>query len=221
MDQAHGLVPRWGTTLDWAITISVILCVLILVGIILSRLIFRNRQAEGYVLWIHLLTLGIMPLGLLVVGNFAVLEYAKEERNCGGCHRVLGAYVKDMRNPSSDSLASLHFQHRFASGTSCYSCHTNYGVHGSVSGKVAGLGHAIRYMTGRYQFPLKIASPYSNRLCLQCHYGAKRFMTRAEHLDAPGKVSPSLTNDTTSCLDCHKPSHRVAREASASRRSEG
>ena len=218
IDPVHGVVPRWGTTLDWAITITIVLCVLILAGILLSRILFRGRQTEGIALWFHLLTLGVMPLFLLVIGNFAVLEYAKEERNCSGCHRVLKTYEMDMKNPASDSLAALHFQHRFAPGTSCYSCHTNYGVHGSVAGKIAGLGHALRYLTGQYQLPLKIAGPYPNALCLQCHQGAKRFMAREEHLDGPGRTSASLFGDKARCLDCHKPAHRVGREARASRR---
>lgn len=218
IDPVQGVVPRWGTTLDWSITMTLVLCVLILAGILLSRVLFRGRQTEGHALWVHLLTLGIMPLFLLVVGNFAVLEYAKEERNCSGCHRVLKAYVEDMQNPKSDSLAALHFQHRFAPGTSCYSCHTNYGVHGSVAGKLAGLGHALRYLAGQYQFPLKIAAPYSNTLCLKCHNGAKRFMARDEHLEAAGRISPALVNDQARCLDCHEVAHRVGREAEAARR---
>ena len=77
-----------------------------------------------------------MPLVLLVVGNFAVLEYAKEERSCGGCHRVLEVYVKDMRNLSRDSLASLHFQHRFAPSISCYSCTRTTAFMGQCPGKL-------------------------------------------------------------------------------------
>lgn len=218
IDPVQGVLPRWGTTLDWAITMTIVLCVLILVGILLSRVLFQGRQTDGDVLWFHFLTLGVMPLFLLVVGNFAVLEYAKEERNCSGCHLALKAYVEDMQNTKSDSLAALHFQHRFAPATSCYSCHTNYGVHGSASAKIAGLGHALKYVSGRYQFPLRISSPYSNIFCLKCHHGAKRFMARDEHLDGPGKISASLVDDKTRCLDCHRVAHRVEREAQASRR---
>src|SRR5512139_2750189 len=100
IDPVLGVIPRWGTTLDWAITVSSVLCILILVGIVLSRVLFRGRRSDGHVLWFHLLTLGVMPLFLLVIGNFAVLEYSKEERNCSGCHLVLKAYVEDMRNPT-------------------------------------------------------------------------------------------------------------------------
>jgi len=218
IDPVQGVIPRWGTTLDWAITVTLVLCVLILVGILLSRVLFRGPQTDGHVLWFHFLTLGVMPLFLLVIGNFAVLEYSKEDRNCKGCHLVLKAYVEDMQNSTSDSLAALHFQHHFAPGTSCYSCHTNYGVHGSVSGKLAGLSHALRYLTGRYQFPLKTSSPYSNTLCFKCHYGAKRFMARNEHLEGLDKISTSLVNDKVLCIDCHNCAHRIEREAKVSRR---
>ena len=218
IDPVHGIVPRWGTTLDWAIIITTAICALILAGIILSWIFFRGRQTDGNALWLHLLSLGVLPLFLLPIGNFAVLEYAKEESNCSGCHSVLHPYVDDMRNPASESLAALHFQNRFAPGTSCYSCHTNYGVHGSVQGKIAGLGHAYRYLTRQYQLPLKIAAPFSNALCLQCHHGAKRFVARGEHLEGPGKVSADLINGKTRCVDCHRPAHRVGKEAKISSR---
>ncbi len=209
IDPVHGVVLRWGTTLDWAMTITTITCVLILAGILLSLILFRGRQTEGNALWLHLLALGILPMFLLPIGNFAVLEYAKEERNCNSCHAVLQAYVDDMRNPKSESLAALHFQHRFSPETSCYSCHTNYGVHGSVEGKIAGLGHAFRYLTHQYQLPLKIAKPFPNTLCLKCHYGAKRFMAYKEHLDGPNKVSNDLIDGKTRCTECHQPAHLV------------
>ena len=217
IDPFGGVVLRWGTTLDWAITITLVICVLILVGIVFSRIVFRGRQTEGNALWLHLLALGILPMFLLPVGNFTVLEYAKEERNCNACHVVLQAYVDDMRNPKSESLAALHFQHRFSPETSCYSCHTNYGIHGSVEGKIAGLGHALRYLTHQYQLPLKISKPFSNTLCLKCHHGAKRFMARNEHLDGPGKVLVDLIDGRTRCMDCHKPAHQVRRETATAK----
>ncbi|HSB06868.1 MAG TPA: hypothetical protein VLK23_16960 [Thermodesulfobacteriota bacterium] len=218
IDPVHGVVLRWGTTLDWAMTITAITCVFILAGIILSLILFRGRQTEGNALWLHLLALGILPMVLLPIGNFTVLEYAKEERNCNSCHLVLQTYVDDMRNPASESLAALHFQHRFSPETSCYSCHTNYGVHGSVEGKIAGLGHALRYLTHQYQLPLKISTPFPNTLCLKCHHGAKRFMARNEHLDGPGKVSADLINGTRRCTDCHKPAHQVGRQTATTKR---
>jgi cytochrome c nitrite reductase small subunit len=218
IDQVHGVVLRWGTTLDWAIAITAVTCLLILAGIFLSLILFRGRQTEGNALWLHLLVLGILPMFLLPIGNFTMLEYAKEESNCNGCHLVLQPYVDDMRNPMSGSLAALHFQDRFSPGTSCYSCHTNYGVHGSLEGKMAGLGHALRYLVHKYELPLKIAKPFSNSLCLKCHHGAKRFMAQDTHLEGPNRVSTDLIGDKVLCVDCHKPAHRVRRETTTSRR---
>jgi len=218
IDPFGGVVLRWGTTLDWAITITLVICVLILVGIVFSRIVFRGRQTEGNALWLHLLVLGILPMFLWPIGNFTALEYAKEERNCSGCHRVLQPYVDDMRNHASTSLAALHHQNRFAPDTACYSCHTNYGVHGSVEGKVAGLGHAFRYLTNQYRMPLKISKPFPNTMCLKCHHGAKRFMTQSEHLDGQEKVSFELISGKTQCIGCHEPAHRIAHETSTTRR---
>ncbi len=130
---------RWGTTLEWAMTLTVAVSVAILVIIVASRVVFRGRLTEGAALWLHLVGLGVLPLGLMVVGNFATLEYAKEERFCAACHLTMQPYVADMTNPRSHSLAALHYQDRFASGTECYACHADYGLHGTVEAKLTGI----------------------------------------------------------------------------------
>jgi len=110
---------RWGSALDWSIVLTVALCILILALIVASRILFRRRQTDGTVLWLHLLALGIFPLFLLAFGNFAVLEYATQEQFCATCHRTMQVYVNDMLAVRSTSLAARHFQDRFSPGTSC------------------------------------------------------------------------------------------------------
>jgi nitrate/TMAO reductase-like tetraheme cytochrome c subunit len=180
--------------------------VLILAGIAVSLIRYRGRQAEGNALWVHLLALGVLPLFLLAVGNFAVLEYAKEERFCGKCHRTMKPYSDDMQNPKSQSLAAAHFQNRFAPSTGCYSCHANYGVHGTFAAKLTGLRHVYKYATATYHLPIKLPTPFENTLCLKCHNGAKRFMAQDLHLEN-GRVSAGLRTGQIECIQCHSPAH--------------
>src|SRR5262245_46933055 len=128
-----GEVVRWGSALDWAIALTLGISALIVLGIVVSLFVFRGRQTEGSALWVHLLTLGVLPFGLLAFGNFATLEYATEVQFCGSCHLTMKPYIDDLYNKKSESLAAKHAQNRFAPGTECYSCHANYGLHGTLA----------------------------------------------------------------------------------------
>lgn len=209
--------PRWGTALDWAFALTILLSALILVCILASRIVFRGSQTEGNALWLHLCALGIFPLGLLAIGNFAVFEYAREVRFCGSCHLTMKVYIDDLHDPKRQSLAALHFQHRATPGTECYSCHADYGIHGEFQAKLNGLRDVYRYVTGTYHLPIRLSAPFKNALCLRCHEGAKRFMAQEWHLE-DGKVSPELRREETSCVECHSPAHDLGKRQQAGER---
>ncbi len=198
---------RWGSTLDWAIALTIGLSALILIGILVSLVVYRDRQTEGNALWLHLLSLGIFPLLLLAVGNFSVLEYAKEERFCGTCHLAMKPYVDDLHDAKSRSLAARHFQHRFARGTECYSCHADYGVHGTFEAKLRGFQDVYKYVTRTYDLPLKMRAPYENGLCLKCHSEAKRYVAAFEGIHL--KLSGPLRTGALRCVGCHKLAHDI------------
>ncbi|MGH7353335.1 MAG: NapC/NirT family cytochrome c [Candidatus Rokuibacteriota bacterium] len=201
---------RWGTALDWAIALSVVVSAAILVLIIASRVLYRGQQAEGTALWFHGIALAVLPLFLLATGQFATLEYATEVRFCGTCHLTMKPYIDDLHNAKSESLAALHFQHRVMVGTECYSCHANYGIHGTFEAKLTGLRHVWKYNTGTYKLPIKMPAPFGNELCLKCHNGAKSFMAQDVHLEA-GKVSADLRDSKQQCVDCHSPAHDLGK----------
>jgi len=207
----EGEALRWGSALDWAITLTIGLSVLILICILVSLIVYRGRQTEGSALWLHLLSLGISPLFLLAVGNFAVIEYAKEVRFCGACHLTMKPYIDDLHSTKGKSLAALHFQHRSAPNTECYSCHANYGVHGTFEAKMTGLRDVYRYVTRTYQLPLNMREPFENTLCLKCHNGAKRYMALEIHL----KLSEAMRAGQIKCVGCHRPSHDVPKPTQA------
>lgn len=197
---------RWGSWLDWGILLTVGISVAILGCIVLSLVVFRGRQTEGNALWLHLLSLGILPLLLLAAGNFTSLEYAKEVEFCGSCHVTMKPYIDDMRSSRSQSLAAFHYQQRSASGSECYSCHADYGVHGTFKAKLKGLTDVYKDLTRSYELPLKMHHSFSNAFCLKCHDGAKRYVARPIH----GAMAPEIRSEQMKCLECHGPAHTVA-----------
>jgi nitrate/TMAO reductase-like tetraheme cytochrome c subunit len=209
MRGVHGVFLEWGSALEWNIIFTFVLCLLIFFCIALSRVLYRGRQTEGNALWLHLLGLCIFPLFLLPFGNFTIFEYSKQERFCASCHPSMDAYVNDMILPDGKSLAATHYQDRFAPGEECYTCHANYGVHGTFSAKVLGLKDAWRELTGTYEVPIKMTKPFPNLLCLKCHNGARKFMKEDSHTDPGGVVAQDLLTDKTLCTDCHLPGHML------------
>jgi nitrate/TMAO reductase-like tetraheme cytochrome c subunit len=124
-------------------------------------------------------------------------------------------YIDDLHNGKSRSLAALHFQHRFARGTECYSCHANYGVHGTFEAKMRGLQDVYKYVTRTYHLPVKMRAPYENALCLKCHSEAKRYVAAfgGVHL----KLSDQLRTGVLKCVGCHKLAHDIPKLEQAAR----
>jgi hypothetical protein len=68
-------------------------------------------------------------------------------------------------------------------------------------GQTLGVGHVLRY--DRATLPIKIAKPYPNSGCLECHGESQRFLSTPTKKD----ILPELMSGKTSCLDCHGPAH--------------
>ena len=96
-------------------------------------------------------------------------------------------FVQDLRDPASETLAATHFKNRYIQDHHCYTCHSDYGLAGTLSAKLGGLGHVWRYTTGSYTLPIKIAKPYSNTQCLQCHGASQKFL---KSRDTPRRRCP-------------------------------
>ena len=68
-------------------------------------------------------------------------------------------------------------KNRFILTNQCYECHSDYGLAGTISARLSGVVHVLRYTTGRYMLPIKIAKPYPNSGCLECHGESQRFLS--------------------------------------------
>ncbi len=221
MRGVHGVFADWGTALDWNIVFTFVLCLLILTFIGLSLVIYRGRQTEGNALWLHLLGLCVLPVFLLPFGNFTIFEYSKQERFCASCHKTMDPYVNDLTAPDGKSLAASHYQDRFAPDEECYTCHANYGVHGTFRAKLSGLDDAWREFSDRHLHDSAQDAPgrFPTRCVWKCHNGARKTIRRIPIWTWATLYPGDILTDKIRCTDCHVPGHMIKPAKSAAKAS--
>ena len=200
ISRPHGWI---GTADEWARGLGIGFAVL---DVVLLVLAWRSLTRSGPSALSKELLFGAVALVPIAVVFFAYsygLEASKTVEACGSCH-VMTPWVNDLRDPKSETLAAVHFKNRYIQENHCYTCHSDYGMFGTVRAKWDGLGHVTRNTTGRYDRPIHINHPYSNLRCLNCHGGSQKFLDPAKH---PPEDLPDIISGKTSCLDCHGPAH--------------
>lgn len=183
--------------------------IIALAVLVLVEFVFRRRlQTRGYH-WFLLVGLFLLPTISVVTTGVTVLEETRTVASCGSCH-VMGPFVRDLTNPSSATLAARHFKNKWIANHQCYSCHTSYGVHGTLSAKRDGLRHWLLYVTNTWDEPIKYRGTYPNSNCLACHEGTPKFGESETHQ----ALLSDLVNDQTGCVTCHGPVHPIVSERS-------
>lgn len=189
----HGLSA--GALMRWLGAAIAVFCLVSLAACALFR---RRLSRETY----HRYLFGVFLL--LPVVFFAtlgsVLEETKSVQSCASCH-VMESFVKDLTDPKSETLASAHFRNKWIPENQCYSCHTSYGVHGTLEAKLGGLRHWALYVTGSWKEPIRYRGKYPNSNCLACHGGTPKYEAVKTHV----KNAAALLADTKSCASCHTP----------------
>jgi cytochrome c nitrite reductase small subunit len=210
---AEELVPRpkgWiGTTEQWTQGLGIALAVLNLVVLFVAWRAMQRGGVPRSVTGTLFFGLAVLPLVVIFFGYTQGLHGMETVQACGGCH-VMTPYVQDLRNPASEALAAVHFKNRYIRENHCYTCHTDYGMLGTLSAKMDGLRHIRHYLASTYTLPLKINEPYSNIRCLQCHGDSQNFLKSPGH---PADVQPQLVSGEMPCLTCHAPAHTPAAQA--------
>ncbi|MDQ5856730.1 MAG: NapC/NirT family cytochrome c, partial [Acidobacteriota bacterium] len=147
------VVPRphgWiGTELDWARALGIAFALLDLVLILSLWRNIRNSGLTPGTKQTLFFAVAVLPLAIVFFGYSYGLEASKSVEACGSCH-TMTPYVRDLRDPKSENLAAVHYKNRFIQENHCYTCHTDYGMFGTVKAKWEGLGHTVRYTTGAY-----------------------------------------------------------------------
>ena len=211
-DEAVPLPHGWiGTTSEWLQGFGIAFALL---NLVLLGLAWRSLTRAGITGttrgWL-LVAVALVPTMVAFLAFAHGLEGSSTVAACGSCH-VMSRYVSDLQDVKSDTLAATHFKNRFILDKQCYTCHSDYGIAGTLTAKLAGLGHVWRNTTGAYELPLKIAHPYPNVRCLGCHGASQRFLNSEGHAK---EDLPALMNGSTSCLDCHGPAHPEQKKTAA------
>lgn len=195
--------PRgWvGTTSQWLQGIGIVFAILNLILLFVIWQLIRRRGVTAVSKALLFGSVLVLPVVVVFLATAHGMEASMTVEACGSCH-VMDGHVADLHNPKSDSLAAVHYKNRFIQTDHCYTCHSDYGMTGTLSAKLDGLGHTVRNLTGSYELPLKVRHPYSNIRCLSCHGGAQNFLSKHDKDEIP-----KLIAGKDSCLDCHGPAH--------------
>lgn len=164
-----------------------------------------------------LLGLAVFPFIAAVSTTASGMERTTEREFCGSCH-VMETHLSDLLDPNSLSLASRHSRNAQVGPHACYTCHADYGLLGYPMTKLTGMSHVYKYYFAGYrtytlpQFheEVRIAKPYPNANCRQCHSGTLgSFLNVREHFG----VQDELEQNKVSCASagCHGVAHRFSK----------
>ena len=194
---------------EWAKNITLLLAVAAMALLLYTLLFRRGRLAAFQSRWILFIGVCVVPFPVMVLSSAVGLEQAKAVAFCRSCH-VMNTFVADMEDPGSHRLAGLHFKNRYIQDYHCYTCHTDYGLFGTMEAKVGGMAHIWKDTAGSYRLPVRMKAPYRFTICLNCHGQSQKFIQQKAHAGILEKV---LRGEKT-CTDCHGPSHPPAQERS-------
>lgn len=177
------------------------------IGVVIYSLLRHHGTAVGPVSWgVLLVGAVVLPLSISGVGTILVFERAERVEFCNSCHLTMKSFVDDMKNPNSNSLASLHYKNRYIPDDQCYGCHTSYGLFGTIEAKKEGLNDVYKYFTRTFRLPIRLRHPYPNTDCLKCHAGSAKWL--GSHED----FKDALFSGEATCMQCHadsNPAHNV------------
>ena len=174
---------------------------LLLIALVRGR--FPGRRLVGGGVAAAAWLLSVFAYGF---GVIHLTEEAKSVQFCGSCHVTMSPLVASLGS-DEESLAAIHYQRgRVSRVEPCYTCHSGYGIWGTVSAKTAGLGHMWRTLTRNYQFPLEHNGAYNIDACLNCHAGTVAFRDVEEHRD-PDLAQAMVDREIGCTGDCHPAAH--------------
>jgi len=130
-----------GTTFGETLGVVALAAIVVgIVGLLLVEFVLKRRLSQGTYRWLLLMGLLVVPAFALLGSTGSMFAEMKTTEACGSCH-VMTPFITDMRNPGSASLAARHFRTGAIPAKQCYSCHTGYGIFGTMQAKKDGLRH--------------------------------------------------------------------------------
>lgn len=180
--------------------------------LLVHHLALRPKLTPGTRLKL-LLALAVFPFISAVATTGSGMQRTTEREFCGSCH-VMAAHLKDVEDPKSQSLAARHARNPMMGPHACYTCHADYGMLGYPMTKLTGMSHVWHYYPGGYRHwslerflaEVRVAKPYPNANCRQCHSGTlDSFKNAKEHR----AMAEELEQNRVSCASagCHGVAH--------------
>ncbi len=195
---------------------AAILTALAAASLLIHHLVVRPRLAGTTRLKL-LLGLAVLPFLAAVTTTASGMQRTTEREFCGSCH-VMETHLSDLVDPTSLSLAARHSRNPMMGPHACYTCHADYGMLGYPMTKLKGMSHVYYYYLGGYRnwdlpkfhAEVRIAKPFPNANCKQCHSGTLgSFSNVQEHLG----MQEELESNRVSCASagCHGVAHRFSK----------
>ena len=202
------------------ILVKIIGSITCILGILLTIYLYKQRNKkdfnkkevslfadkisyQGFIKLVVLVAFCILPIGATFFSNYHVFDGSKNVASCNQCH-VMNSFVDDMLDKNSTSLAARHYKHGWLGKKhQCYQCHSGYGLNGSLSAKIAGYRHLMKYLTKSYKEPIRIKGNFNNNNCLDCHKTTPKFNKVKLH----SSLIKKLKTNQISCVNCHGRPH--------------
>jgi nitrate/TMAO reductase-like tetraheme cytochrome c subunit len=186
-------------------------------ALILIWYLVRRPPLDAATKVILLIGIAVLPIGAAASGNIRGFAVSQQREFCGSCH-VMTPYTSDSGDPDSESLAAVHGRNHWFGEKNCYTCHSDYGMFGTVVTKLSGLRHVYEYYTKYHAIPkeqalkeIRLYKPFANTPCLQCHSTRPAFWNGVpDHLGA----AEDLRAGKIGCAGsgCHGPVHPFSKE---------
>jgi nitrate/TMAO reductase-like tetraheme cytochrome c subunit len=205
---AHGqpadgsYLPPKDYLLEWVRLLALAMSVSALALIAWTLAIHRGRLAGFRARLLLFIGVCCVPFPAVMMSAAVGLEQSKAVAFCKSCH-LMGAFVTDMEDAGSSSLSALHFRNRYIQEEHCYSCHTDYGLFGTLEAKVGGMAHVWSDFAGAGSGTVRPKTNYRFTICLNCHGQSAKFIRQKGHAG----VVDNVVNGRADCTQCHARSH--------------
>jgi hypothetical protein len=188
--------------MEWVKGLALVMAALSIALIAWTLAAHRGRLAGFRARLLLFIGVCCVPFPAVLMSAAVGLEQSKAVAFCESCH-LMGAFVVDMKDADSRSLSALHFRNRYIQDEHCYSCHTDYGLFGTLEAKVGGMAHVWSEFSGAGSGAVRPKTNYRFTICLNCHGQSAKFVQQKEHAGVVNKVM----SGQSACTECHSRSH--------------
>lgn len=178
----------------------------LIIAFILVALRAPGRAATGPRRTLLFVVIVVLPLLWLTGALRHADATMKSVGFCLRCHEM-EPYGESLMSGDSRTLSGTHYSGGWVDRErACYQCHTEYTLAGEIGAKWRGTHDLMVHYFGTVPEKIELIEPYSNTICLSCHGPRGLFLEEAGHA-YPEALFDEVSNDRTSCMECHAPAH--------------